>query len=404
MGNYSYYQNNLQSITEQENKMSLVKQNKYKLNNISNVKHNSINNKEIELDKKVLIVIETLIRIFVFEEGIKQLCSNKNSKNNDSRGVIVPKNFIEKYKEAFQFKDLVKLFNSYPTILDCIKNNEKIELYELKNIINQLNKENKNLIKKIEDIINNNSLNELFKEMKLNYKFFECIVESEKIKKKIYIDFEIIDFDIFLLLCQQNIEYNKFLFGDYFINYNKLLILIKDSGKSSSNIICEIGKFNYDQCINIEFILDNNEIKDSIEFKMKIKNTGIADIYQQISKDKNDNNEIEFIKFNFYNYFHSQEKASFIENNKGKEKSLKVDEKEKKLENIKIKCGRNIDDKLNENIDNFQVNKNENNNYIQNQSKQSEINKFKENKENNHKNSYSIISIKKLNNDNKTKT
>ena len=407
MGNYySYSKYNLQDVKNcqnKENKISLIKQNENEINNISNVEYDSINNKEIELDKKVLTVIETLIRIFVFEEGIKKLCSNKNSKNYDSKGIITPKNLIEKYKEAYHFKELMKLFNSYPTILDCIKNNKKMELYDLENIINLLNKENKNLIKKIEDTIINNSLNELLKDVRMNYKYksFEYAMTSEKIKKKIYIDFEIIDYNIFILLCQQNIEINNFLFGDYFINYNKLLILIKDDGNCSSNIICEIGKFNNEQCIDIEYILDNKELKDSIKFKMKMKNARIADIYQQISKDKNDKKEIEFIKFNLDNYFYNQEKTNFIENNKGKEKSLIDDEREKRKEIIEIKSEKDINDKLTENIGNFQVN--ENNNHIQNQSRQSEVIKFKENQENNHKNSHTIIPPNHINNENKDK-
>ena len=403
MGNYyNYSKYNLQDTEEknQKNKISLAKQNKNEINNISNAKHDSINNKEIGLNKKVLTVIETLIKIFVFEEGIRQLCSNKNSRNNDSRGAIAPKNLIDKYKEAFHFKDLVKIFNSNTTILDCIKNNKKMELYELKNIINQLNKENKNLIKNIEDTIINNSLRELLKDVRLNYKSFEYTIKSEKIKKNIYIDFEIIDYDILILLFQQNIEANNILYGDYFINYNKLLILIKDFG---SNIICGIGKFNNEQCIDIEYILDDKKIADSYEFKMKINDARIDDIYEQISKDKNDNNEIKFIKFNFNNYFYNHEKTNFIKNKKGKEKSLIDDEKEKNQENIKIKRGRDIEDKLTENIDNFQVHENKNNNHMQNQSRQDEVNKFKENQENNNKNSYTIIPPNQINNENKDK-
>ena len=56
-------------------------------NNINIIKDNSINNKETKLDIK--IVIETLIKIFCFQEKIKQIFSNKNSIYNGVLGIII---------------------------------------------------------------------------------------------------------------------------------------------------------------------------------------------------------------------------------------------------------------------------------------------------------------------------
>ena len=57
--------------------------------NINNINDNKINNEENENGK--IVILETLIRIFCFEEEFKQLCSDKNSSNNDFEGIIIPK-------------------------------------------------------------------------------------------------------------------------------------------------------------------------------------------------------------------------------------------------------------------------------------------------------------------------
>lgn len=250
-------------------------------NNINIIEDKLTNNEQIKSYKN--IVIETLIRIFLFQEKIKQLCSNQNYKNNNVGGVIVQKNLIEKYKEVFLFKELKKFLESNPTVLNCIKDNNNIDFNKINkmNISTIIKQINKDLIYKIEDRLNNNLLNGMQKEFKWNYKYIE--LDDSKIKK-ILVDFEIIDYEIYSLLSDQNIGTNNFSFADYFINGNNILIIIKNFGYD--DVYFEIGEYNNDKGINIEYILDNTKIDDSCEFKQVLINNGIADIFKQININK----------------------------------------------------------------------------------------------------------------------
>ena len=307
-----------------EYNFDLDNNNKNKIFNIDN-KVNIIDN-EIKLD----VVIETLIRIFGIEKKIKELCNNKDNKNNDCRCVITSKNLINKYKEIFQFDYLKKLFDENEIILkhitnilsfEEIKNHyskeeqiKQIKKENLSKIIDELNKENKNLIEKIKE--NYNLLSELNNEAKFNYKF----VNSNGNKRKVLVDFEIIDYDIFRLLIELKISSDKFLFADYFISFDIVLFLIKVYENCLYNTICEVGKYNKnEQCINIEYLLDNEKIRDSTDFKNKLKYIKVYDIYQKISGANNDKKEIQFKEYNFD-----------LDNNNLYNKKIKDDSRKKK--------------------------------------------------------------------------
>ena len=110
------------------------------------INDNSINNNEITQD----IVVETLIRIFLFEKKINELCNYKINKDNDAGCIIASKNLIEKYKDIFDFKSLKIKFNNDPNILEFINNiiynddnkkedsKELIKKENLSKIINEL--------------------------------------------------------------------------------------------------------------------------------------------------------------------------------------------------------------------------------------------------------------------------
>ena len=298
------------------------------------INDNSINNNGIRLD----VVIETLIRIFRFEKNIKELNNNENNNNNDSRCVIASKKLIDKYKEIFDFEKLKIPFDKNDKILKHIN-----QLLSIKNTVNKdeeneiIKKNKENISKIIEELKNlkikipfknNNSLSELNNEYKLNYQ----LVNSKGKKKKVYVDFEIIDFDIFLLLIEQNISANYFLFANYFISFDKILIVIKEYGNCFSNIICELGKYNKnDQCINIEYLLNSKKLDDSYNFKKKFKNNEVSYIFQEINKTKKNINEIQYIDYNFEFDNDKENKIIFIDNNK--ESDEKQLEKKKKKRN-----------------------------------------------------------------------
>ena len=383
----------------QSNNISLA--NKHIDNRINNriiSNDNSNNNHENKLD----VVIETLIRIFLFENKIKELCNYEYIKNNDSNCVIVSKYLIEKYKEIFQFQSLIKQFDNetilnYINIILSIKDNYKedrkkvIEKKEyISKIIVELNKINERSIYKIKENISllselNNELSEFKDRAKLNYKF----VNSNKIKRKVFIDFEIINFDIFSLLMEQNISPDYFLFADYFISFDKILILIKDFEDCSNNVICEFGKYNKrEQCINIEYHLDSKKIIDSIDFKDKLKNFELSNIYQKICRTKKNNNEKEFKEYNFgfddVNLYikitkdNSKEKEETIKNSEEEYEDNKISKEndlnlrvESNYENKLNICGRDSDNIING--ENSKVNKKENEKDINNHEKNDKI-------------------------------
>ena len=382
----------------QRNNISLV--NKHidnRINNSNIINDNSINNHENKLD----VVIETLIRIFLFENKIKELCNYEYNKNNDSSCVIVSKYLIEKYKEIFQFKSLIKQFDNetilnYINILSIEENykENKIKVIEKKEyiskIIFELNKINERSIYKIKENISllselNNEYNEFKDRAKLNYIF----VYSNKNKRKVFIDFEIINCDIFSLLMEQNISAEYFLFADYFISFDKILILIKDFGGCSNNVICEFGKYNKrEQRINIEYLLDSEKILDSRDFKDKLKDFELSNIYQKICGTKKNNNENEIKEYNFG--FDNDNLYIKITKDDSKEKEEIFISSEEEYEdnkifkvnviNLRVKnnyenkfniCGRDSDNIING--ENSKVNKKENEKDINNHEKKDKI-------------------------------
>ena len=84
--------------------------------NIINDNSNNDNDNEIQL----YVVIETLIRIFIFEKKIKDLSNSKDKKNYDTQSLITPKELIDKYKNIFHFKSLITPFNNNKIILEKI--------------------------------------------------------------------------------------------------------------------------------------------------------------------------------------------------------------------------------------------------------------------------------------------
>ena len=195
-GNNSKPQKNVPKKMEKGKKkgtnISLIDQNAENGNKGKNTINDSSDNiNEITVD----VVIETLIRIYHFENTIKELCNNEENKNNDSRCVIASKNLIDNYKNHFQLEILKKQFNNQ-TILkhinnlfsnkDNTKNQNEVIKTNISKIITELNKTNKRLIKNINDNIS--SLSELDKKVELNHKY----LNAKQNKGKVFVNFEII--------------------------------------------------------------------------------------------------------------------------------------------------------------------------------------------------------------------
>jgi hypothetical protein len=343
----------------QKKKENMINQQKddygYGINNINIINENLVNIKGTKLDKNAENVLKTLIRIFCFKEEVNQICLNNKSENNNIEGIIVPKNLIDNYKKKFFFEEIKQNLNQniLNDINNKIKDSNNLEEASILEIINNLDRK---FINKIENKITENPLKEEIGDVIWNYKCCEYFVNSKKIKRKLLIDFEIIDYDIFLLLTEQNIEPTNFLFVDYFINNNKILVLIKDLGDCLNNVFCEMGEYNEDQNIKIQYILDTEYIDDSKEFKNKLKKNGILDLYQKISEDKQGKSNIKLKEYNFKIFkiddnnikpWVKKEKRE----NKSNDNNIKIDVNDKKDQSFK---GINI----------YKYDKTENNNEI----------------------------------------
>ena len=348
---------------------------KNKGNNTNN--KNSSNYKKISLD----IVIETLIRMFRFEQKIDLLCKNEDNKNNDERCVIVSKNLINNYKKIFEFPEVLKYINNmFPFEDNKIEDPNKVKQNkenDISKIIGELNKRNRNLMEKIKKNIS------LLGELNQIYKFNYTSLDLEESQKKVIDNFEIINYEIFLLLIEQNISTNNFLFADYFFSYEKILILIKDLGDSKSNIICEVGKYNREEKkIIIKYLLDNEKIEGSTNLKDKIKDIGLSNIYKEIiNRTKKKSDDIEFI---IYDFDFKNNDITFIDNNKKSDDESLISQNEKNIKILKKKdlrnkvknydenriniIGRNSENLISEREDNFQEDEKK-----QNSNSQSEI-------------------------------
>jgi hypothetical protein len=142
--------------------------------------------------------------------------------------------------------------------------------------------------------------------------------------------------------------------------------------------------------------LDSEKINDSIDLKDELKIINISDIYQKISGESNDKDEIQFKEYNFDLYSINLNKIITIDDSKEKEETLISNEKENedfvifKKNDLNLEAKNNDENKLNKigrdndyliNIKNSKVNKKENEKkeYLQNQSEQNEVNKLNEN-------------------------
>ena len=121
-------------------------------------------------------------------------------------------------------------------------------------------------------------------------------------------------------MIKQNIAANYFLFADYFICSNQILILIKDFGDTSQNVICELGRYDNEQSINIEYFLDNKEISDSEIFKNKLIDNGISYIVEKINKSKNNEIDRNYKKVKKGKKSKKSKSYKFDENDKNEEK------------------------------------------------------------------------------------
>ena len=115
----------------------------------------------------------------------------------------------------------------------------------------------------------------------------------------------------------------------YFIYSNIIFILIKNTEKDEG-LLLKIGRINYDNSIDIEYILDNKNFNDSTALKESIKNYGVENLYVQIYDNNKDTIEFEGIKLNCQKIFNDSKKEGKNSDNKNI-KFIEINEKNNKI-------------------------------------------------------------------------
>ena len=291
-----------------------------KINNNNNISINLNNDTKIFNTKNNIILnnenyyfkeLKQLIKIFYFQEQLIQLINKPFSEilqnENDKKEIyLINKNIISNYKLHYEYKTL---FNNLKNVLNSKKDNKEENIiinYEynlsddnLDKIINKLNKEYIDKIKKKEKYIPQNKDNE---EFKFNEKYID--------------NFEIINYDIlFYFLENKIIEDNNYLCGQCIYGNKKIFLAFKEN--ENDKYFYEIGSFNKNNNFNLEYCITTNTIMDINIIIKDITKYGFDKFIEKACVNKNGNCIIINEKYKIYSNKIIEEP---IENDKNMEK------------------------------------------------------------------------------------
>jgi len=260
--------------------------------------------------------IKILIKLFCFQEEIFQknninYKTSNNIDNNDIYIILIKKTSITKYKNFFNY-DILYSFLKYKTnILDSIKENEIINYKKLNDLIisNIYKIIPKDYINKIGSLNKKKLLDELSEESEWKYKYIKVNKSNgQKLKLRLFDDFEIINDDLFkLFINEQKIIFKNLFFGNIIFGEKKIFVFIINS----TYPIFEIGNFDENGNFNVEYLFNQKDINESNTFIEYLLNIGIDQILITIESNKEINfnnknitifNETNFIFFLFYLY------------------------------------------------------------------------------------------------------
>ena len=227
--------------------------------------------------------LNTLIKIFCFEEQIKDKLKNNNEIPQviDYKMVFIKNSLLNKYKGLMNYEELTNTFNNNNSILNCIKENNKINYNKLneENIINIINQLPEELVNKIKNIDKKKLITEIkienIKEWKFKYK---QIKREKEIIIKYLSDFKIINTDILNSFKKQGVEITDFLYADCIFGEKNVFYVIKDK-----DCFCyEIGHY-YKSLFQIDYLFDKNEIDDAYVFIKDICKIGVKNLINSIN-------------------------------------------------------------------------------------------------------------------------
>ena len=235
--------------------------------------------------------IKILIKLFCFQEEISQ----KNNTNyitpnifdkNDTYILLIKKTSITKYKNYFSYNTLYSFLKYKTNILDSIKENQIINYKKLNDsIISNIYKIiPKDFINKIENLDKKNLLDELSEEKEWEYKYIKYNKsDGQRLKLRLYDDFEIINDDLFnLFTIEQKIIFKNLFFGNIIFGEKKIFISIMNTNCPIFEI-CHLGENGY---FNVEYLFNQKDISESNIFIEYLLNIGIDQLLITITANK----------------------------------------------------------------------------------------------------------------------
>ena len=275
--------------------------------------------------------IEILLRLYCCEEEIKGKIENYDKiKGEQINLCIMDKKLIDDYKNDLQYDIFIKNIKDNEKLFDCIKDKNGIinsdDLNENNNlliIINQLKKENSQIVYEI------NNIDIEIKKFEKKSSQIKC-KKSDKMKLPFVDEFYCINLETFNLIIDQlslksNDDLCQINIGK---NYIFFLMYINIPGHNTK-IIQEIGEFDYkNNNFKIEYVFNfNNKIRDNLD------NIGVDNFIDIIKKEDKNENMCIIENEKIYYYQISNNKAKIINNeinkkSKNKTKNFFIDDKD----------------------------------------------------------------------------
>ena len=253
-------------------------------------------------EKEIPSNIEIIIKLYCFEKNLKEKINRSLRENEKDEEIFfyIKKNIMKSFKTIFYYEYSYNFFEKNKNIFGCIKKGNLFNLKKLDNsnlsyIIKQINKDKKDLLDKIENADLKKFQEEIILENNKKWEFKElyyCIEKKNKMlryKIKYLEDFEIINFDIFILLLKKEpLIIENSMNGNCLFDKKYFFFILCHQ----SDIILQIGKYNKENDYKIKYLFNSNEIENSKILTDYIKKKGIKESIKDF------NEEINYIEIN----------------------------------------------------------------------------------------------------------
>ena len=288
---YKIYNNKIEIVFSKGNNLIVQSE-----SNIIKLKESAIDLQRDE-SNSVKIHLKTLIKIYSFQKLIEsRLNSEFNQKNNQKNKIFfINKNWMNQYKNFFNYTMICGLLNRLP--IDTDNNFNNIE-NEYQNLIQLINVSNNDYINEINKKISSNQL--IFTEEYHDMKYRLYTIDNNKVIKYL-VNFDIVNEEIISILEENRIIIKeKLLSGEYIVGGKKIFFNFTKNSKNFFQIDSydkNTDEFIIEYIIESEFDFVTNYFRENgiicllnkiYDNKIIIDNTPICNCYKIIieSQDK----------------------------------------------------------------------------------------------------------------------